>query len=195
MPNVIVEKNMARYSKEERLARARTRAKQTVYALINASNGRLVGKLRLYKAFYKAHLEYFEATGLDLTGYPMVHMPNGPGIDNAQELIDELMDEGLIREEIGTPDRPKERVYTCVGQMDEDADDERAEAIRSAVAWANALDEEALKDGSHNRSWNETLPGEAQNIFLDAVPEDRLDGLRNDLEKTAKTLKDLAARR
>ena len=89
--------------------------KRVIVALVSASKGKLVGKLRLYKAFYRAHLEYFSATGLDLTGYPMVHMQDGaPGIDNAQELIDELREDGHLVEKVGTPRRPNERVYHFV---------------------------------------------------------------------------------
>lgn len=162
---------MARLSREERGARARERAKLTMLRLVAASNGRLVGKLRLYKAFYCAHLLYFRETGLELTGYSIVHMTNGPGIDNADDLIEELEQEGTLLETVGNGDREKECVYTTVGGGQLEEDPEKAEAIRMAVEWANALDEEELKAASHNRSWKESGNGREQNIFVDVLPD------------------------
>lgn len=171
---------MARLSKEERARRARERAKLAIVGLVAASEGRLVGKLRLYKAFYKAHLIYFESTGLDLTGYSMVHMPNGPGIDNAQELIDELMESGALLEAVGNGDRAFERVYTLGPNVPTEADAEKSEAIRQAADWANALTERELKDGSHNRSWRESFNGEEQNIFVDTLSDERVGEIRRE---------------
>jgi hypothetical protein len=171
---------MARLSKEERALRARERAKRTIIGLVATSDGRLVGKLRLYKAFYRAHLLYFEDTGLDLTGYSMVHMPNGPGIDNAKDLIQELKETGTLTETVGNGVRTKECVYTTPEGIPLEEDEERLDAMRRAVAWANALTEEELKDGSHNRSWRESVNGEEQNIFVDVLSDARVAEIRNE---------------
>jgi hypothetical protein len=139
-----------------------------------------VGKLRLYKAFYRAHLLYFEDTGLDLTGHSMVHMPNGSGIGQAQDLIQELMESGALVETIGNGTRTKEHVYTTPEGLHLEEDEERLDAMRRAVAWANALTEEELKDGSHNRSWRESVNGEEQNIFVDVLSDARVAQIRNE---------------
>ena len=59
-------------------------AKQVICAIVEAAGGKLEGQVRLYKAFYYAHLYCWEnaAEGV-LTDYPIVRMPNGPGIDRA----------------------------------------------------------------------------------------------------------------
>jgi hypothetical protein len=184
---------MARISREERVARARERAKRTILGLVSASNGRLVGKLRLYKAFYRAHLLYFEKTGLELTGYSIVHMDNGPGIDNAGDLIDELMDEGTLQEIIGNGDRKKEHVYVTIGCIRVEDDEDKAEAMLKAVQWANSLDEEELKVASHNRSWHESVSGKEQNIFVDVLTDDRVNQIRTEADDRLARIKNLVA--
>lgn len=113
----------------------------------------------------------------------MVHMPNGPGIDNAQELIDELMEAGVLREVVGNGDRTRERVYTIEGVVPIEEDVDKLDAIRRAVAWANGLTEKELKDGSHNRSWRESESGEEQNIFIDVLGDERVDEIRREAKE------------
>src|SRR5580700_9796459 len=70
----------------ERGLTERDRAKLVICAIIDAMGGAVNGKLRLYKAFYYSHIVYFQSgPGIVLTGYPIVKMPLGPGIDNAAE--------------------------------------------------------------------------------------------------------------
>lgn len=174
---------MKRRSLAERTQLARERAKRTILGLLDASGGRLEGKLRLYKAFYRAHLNYFEATGLELTGYPIVHMPNGPGIDNAQELIDELSEAGLLKETIGNGTKLNERVYEVIGDSCREEDPDKVAAIAAAVKWAKTLSEKQLKDGSHNRSWREGISGKEQNIYVDELPPERVEQIRREAGK------------
>ena len=194
-PRLLVDKfltynmKMKRISREERLAKSRERAKQTIQELVAASGGSLTGKLRLYKAFYKAHLNYFESTGLELTGYPIVHMTNGPGIDNAQELIDEMVASGLLIEQIGTPGRAAERVYivdTHIGQLDP----EKLTAITEAAKWASELDERQLKEESHQFSWHDSSNGDRMNIFSDTIQADRVIEIRNETQHRLNELSD-----
>lgn len=171
--------------------RARERAKRTMLGLVAASDGKLVGKLRLYKAFYRAHILYFEETGLELTGYPIVHMTNGPGIDNADDLIDEMEEEGTLYEAVGNGGREKECVYTTVGVRRLEEDAEKADAIRKAVEWANALDEDELKAASHNRSWRESGSGREQNIFVDLLSDERVLQIRKESDARLERIEDL----
>jgi hypothetical protein len=182
---------MARLSRVERAQKARERAKRTILGLVAASDGRLVGKLRLNKAFYRAHLLYFEETGLELTGYPIVHLEQGPGIDNADDLIDELEQEGRLLESIGNGPRKRERVYELVGTPVSDEDVDKTNAIKRAVVWANALTEEELKLGSHNRSWEESGMGKQQNIFVDVLSSERVLSIRAEADERLAKIEDL----
>ena len=52
------------------------------WELIRQSAGdRIEGKTRLFKAFYFAHLFYARSAVDYLTDWPIVRMPQGPGID------------------------------------------------------------------------------------------------------------------
>jgi hypothetical protein len=57
------------------------RAKRVLVDLIRAAGGEWRRKTRLYKAYYLAHLFYAEAETGDLTNWPVVKMPYGPGIE------------------------------------------------------------------------------------------------------------------
>jgi hypothetical protein len=183
---------MARISSAERTARARERAKRTILELVRASDGKIVSKLRLHKAFYQAHLLYFEETGLELTGYPIVHMPNGPGIEDADPHIRELEAAGVLEESEGNGDFDNERVYTVVGEAAPELDAEKAAAIRAAVEWANALSITALKRESHKQSWHESGMGREQNIFVDAMTKERVSQIRGEAEERLFRVEDLA---
>jgi hypothetical protein len=50
----------------------------------------------LYKAFYVAHLWLMTREGAELTAWPIVKMPNGPGPDRGSDLLQELNDAGAI---------------------------------------------------------------------------------------------------
>ena len=72
------------------------KAKQIIKEIIRQAGGRLDGKTRLYKAFYLAHLFYFERSPGLLSDWPIVKMPNGPGIDDGDILIDSMVAAGEI---------------------------------------------------------------------------------------------------
>lgn len=55
------------------------------------------GEPKLFKAFYFAHLYYAKANVDYLTDWPIVRMPNGPGIDKFQPLLNELIHEGILK--------------------------------------------------------------------------------------------------
>ncbi|MDX2065920.1 MAG: DUF4065 domain-containing protein [Fimbriimonadaceae bacterium] len=171
---------MPRYTPEQRALRARDRAKRTILALVNANGGELVGKLRLYKAFYRAHLDYFRATGLELTGYPIVRMPNGPGIDNATDLIDEMRASGDLTEEIGTRGLEFERAYRARRDNLAELDADQLQAVHSAVQWANSLSSAELSEASHQASWHETVNGQEQPILIDALSAEELVARRSE---------------
>ena len=76
----------------------RNKAKAVIAEIIRQSPGdRLEGKVRLFKAFYFAHVYFSRSTAKSsLTGWPIVKMPMGPGIDHSEELLEELVEEGVI---------------------------------------------------------------------------------------------------
>ena len=53
-----------------------------------------------YKVFWRAHLRHMLQHGRALTDWPIVRMPNGPGIEKGPELLAQLAEEGAIVQEI-----------------------------------------------------------------------------------------------
>src|SRR5437588_6601913 len=75
----------------------RTNARDVVLGLIRkAPKGIWKGKTKLFKAFYFAHLYYARSYPGILTDWPIARMPEGPGIHNASELFEALVQEGYL---------------------------------------------------------------------------------------------------
>src|SRR5436309_2913255 len=71
------------------------RAKRVILELLRQAGGEM-GKTKLFKAFWLAHLYYSKKAPGYLTDWPIVRMPKGPGIDRADQLILELIHSGQI---------------------------------------------------------------------------------------------------
>src|SRR5262245_32884077 len=96
----------------------RERAKEIIVEIIRRAGGRFRKKTNLFKAYYHAHLHFSKNNPGYLSSWPIVKMPQGPGIHDADLLIAELVDEGVIVErEVQMGDHPG-RVFDLI---DEDA--------------------------------------------------------------------------
>lgn len=169
----------------------REKAKQIIRAIVEESGGALFGKLRLFKAFYAAHLFHWQRREGALSDYPIVHLPLGPAIDDAKWLLDDLVKDGIIH--VGTrPNGPFiEQVFTlCGGETAELTAPER-ESIKEAVEWIGGKTATELSDITHenSRSWNETVNGQVMNIYLDLLNETEYEELKARQEQ-AKELTD-----
>ena len=132
--------------------------------------------VRLFKAFYFAHLYYATAESRYLTEWPIVRMPNGPGIDRFRELLDELVHAGVIDIEkikVGPYDATK---YHATGTPLEGVTLTEAElvAIRKAVEFVNDKTGAQLSDITHefSRSWNTSRDGDELNIYADLLADE-----------------------
>src|SRR5437667_5852958 len=73
----------------------RERAKRLILEILRQSEGGL-GKTQLFKAFWLAHLYYSKNARGYLTDWPIVRMPNGPGIDQGDSLLLQLIHSGDV---------------------------------------------------------------------------------------------------
>src|SRR5712691_3651317 len=71
-------------------------AQDLILEILRSAEGELTGKTRLHKAFYFAHLYYAGKKPGLLTSHPIARMPNGPGIHEGDELISEMVRNGLV---------------------------------------------------------------------------------------------------
>jgi len=157
-------------------------AKRILCAIIQEEGGKLDGKVRLYKAFYWAHLSYFQKFSGVLSEYPMARMPQGPGIDHGEDLIFELQAEGLISvEETPIAGRNPEMSFRLTAGFKVNATDEEMEAIRDGVAKIRGKTGTQVSAETHecSRVWNRKRDGQILNIYEDLLTEDEYECAKN----------------
>src|SRR6266478_7873322 len=74
----------------------RVSADRVIVEIIRKAEGELTGKMRLFKAFYFAHLIYSETHPGTLTDWQIAHMPEGPGIHRCDDLLNPLVKKGYL---------------------------------------------------------------------------------------------------
>lgn len=167
-------------------------AKRIIVAIIAAASGEFVGQTRLYKAFYRAHVEYWRAQSRPMTRHRVVWMPHGPGIDQGESLIEELVEEGLIsRSTVCEPwsDKPSER-YALLQERPIQVAPEELEAIHRAFEWLAKLTATQASKKSHidSRAWNlandANLRGHPLSYELDALSDEEYARLDKAYEST-----------
>lgn len=174
----------------------RERAKQVLREIIRLSGGTVAGKTRLFKVFYLAHLYYAREEPDYLSDWPVVRMPNGPGIHDAESLVEELVREGSIQVcqvQVG----PYVQVeYRSLREEPPSCLPRGAEAaIQEAVEFVRGRSAAELSELTHefSRSWQDAQDGDELNIYLDLLTDDeyararrRLDELASDLQEAWK---------
>jgi hypothetical protein len=141
--------------------------KRILAAIVQVAGGTLANKTNLFKAYYWAHLFYWqESNGLLTRRHRIVRMPNGPGVAGHDKLLRELVAEGFleIQEKQGY-------TFRTLSPVEVGADEERA--IRQALAKVQGKTAIEVSDESHafSRSWNSSGNGEGMNIYLDLLSD------------------------
>ncbi len=168
---------MSSHATQQFEGRNRLRAQQVILEMANQSpDNKIEGKARLFKIFYLAHLYYaYDEVGF-LSEWPIVKMPEGPGIDRLNHLLHDLLTQKMLET---TPIRigPYPAMcYRATGKAWPGAPLEReaVEAIRQAVKFARNKTGAQLSDLTHeySYSWNEAESGMELNIYLDLLSEE-----------------------
>lgn len=155
-------------------------AKRIIAAIIAAAGGDFTGRTRLYKAFYRAHVEFWKAKSRLMTRHRVVWMPHGPGIDQGESLIDEMANEGTIsKTTICYPnnDMSSER-YVLLQETPIQVSDDELSAIHSALGWLATMTASQASHKSHvdSRAWNladgARLRGHPLSYELDALTDE-----------------------
>ena len=148
-------------------------AKQVICEIIQANGNQFPGKTRLFKAFYFAHLYYWRDGEGVLTTYPIVRLPQGPGIDKGEDLLAELMREGKIRISHQFNGPYTEHSYELMRPVEVDVDSPRHRALLQAVAFVESRTATDLSELTHenSRSWQEASNGDALNIYIDLLDD------------------------
>jgi len=159
---------------------ARDEAKETILDLIAAAGGVLHGKVRLHKAFYAAHLYYWKDGEGVLTTHPIVRLPHGPFIDDAERLLGELVSDGEITVDFAPAGPFQESVYRLESKRPVERHTARGRAIYQAVDFVLSRSASELSDLTHEHSisWQTTENGREQDIYLDVLPAEELAEMR-----------------
>lgn len=150
------------------------RAKQILLEIIRVAGGRLRNKTNLFKAFYFSHLYYAKESPGYLSDWPIVRMPNGPGIDAAPALLAELVGEGLL-EIVNVPMGPfQAQEFRLKTEELPDLPLDAFEAIRRGTKLVLGKRARRLSEFTHefSRSWNQAADGEELDIYIDLLSED-----------------------
>lgn len=158
---------------------ARTTAKGLIIEILRLAGEEGLGKTKLFKAFYFAHVYYAKKRPEGLTDWPIARMPEGPGIHDHYNLF-----HGLSREGVLTTSQVSVGPYTelrCRLGPDAGPDMELAgpalEAVREAFEFCK--DESAAKlseiTHEHSRAWKGARDGDILDVALDAIPDDEFE--------------------
>jgi uncharacterized phage-associated protein len=163
-----------------------TRAKQVIAEIVRCAGGELTGKLKLFKAFYFAHLFYAENAPDYLTNWPIVKMPNGPGIDSGDVLLTELVRARVLKRDAATVG-PYHATKYRTGEASVPGEGLSAtaiESIRKAVELVQTMSATELSEATHeySRSWNEAKEGQRLNIYIDHIPDEEFERRQVDLD-------------
>jgi len=156
--------------------RERERAREIIAEIIRQAGGELVNKTNLYKAFYHAHLEYADKNLDYLSTWPIVRMPKGPGIHEADRLLGELVSAGvLVIDELQKGDVTAFRFRLCEQRLhDSPLKAREIAAIRYGVREVAGKTAGRASEDSHeaSRAWREGTDGEELNIYLDRISDE-----------------------
>lgn len=154
----------------------KNRAKQIIVEIIRLHEGELPTKTCLFKAFYFAHLYYAKSASGYLSDWPIVRMPNGPGIDGADRLLQEMVDENVLDLRIARVGPYDALRYSLKkNAVPEALSIEEIDSIKSAVDFVRGKSATELSDITHeySRSWQLAEDGDELNIYIDLEPEEQ----------------------
>jgi hypothetical protein len=153
-----------------------TDAKTVVLEILRQAEGEWIGKTKLHKAFYFAHLYYGKDRPGMLTDWPIARMPQGPGIHNSRDLFADLIRNDFLTEELIHEGPYPEYRYrlTEKGKQAAAPHVDAVHAIEQAVMFCKDRTASELSQLTHDRSrsWNAGKDGDILNIDIDLIPED-----------------------
>lgn len=167
------------------------RAKKIIVEIVRQAGGQFQNKTNLFKAFWKAHLAYAANNPGYLSTWPIVRMPNGPGIEDFDSLLAELLADGWLTID-ETQVGPYRAMVFKLGQScpPQSLATEVIEAIREGVQAVDGKSAAAVSDESHQQSrvWREATDGEELDIYLDLMDDAQRDRREANLTALASSL-------
>lgn len=161
----------------------RNRAKAIIVEIIRQNGGVLTNKTNLFKAFWKSHVASAAAGRRPLSVYPIARMPQGPGIDDFDRLLGELLTETAIATETVMVGSFQAFEFTLLDEnaySDQLSSDDKL-SISEGVQYAAGKTATEVSERSHvdSRSWQTTSSGREIDPDLDSMTDDEFRKLSN----------------
>lgn len=165
----------------------KNRAIRIIAEIVRQAGGELTGTTRLYKAFYFAHLYYAESAPGYLSDWPIVKMPNGPGIDSGTQLIAEMKDAGLLATDHVQVGPFQSMRFRLTGK-EPSGDALPGDAVQAIQQAVQLVQDKAAGESSEltrefSRSWHLAKDGAELDIYIDLIPDDEYASRDRSLEK------------
>ncbi len=153
--------------------RQREAAKRILCAMIQAEGGKFQGQTRLYKAFYWAHLYFWQNFEGVLSAYPIARMPQGPGIDDGEDLLFEMQRQGLIRITRAADGEFPERTFKLAADFEVNLTPEEAAAVKHGLKKVKGKTAKQVSKETHanSRSWKRLANGKIMDIYEDLLTD------------------------
>lgn len=159
------------------MASNKERAKRIIVEILRQAGPAGLGTTKVYKAFWLAHLYYAQAARGYLSDWPVIRMPQGPGIARGDRLLKQLLDAGHLAMTPVQKGPAVENCYalTAVGDAagQEALSPEANQAIQKAVEDVKSFGTaSAISTWSHteSRSWQQAKNGDELDIYCDLIP-------------------------
>ena len=171
---------------------AKTNAQQVILQLLQNAAGSWDGKTKLFQAFYFAHLYYARQEPGLLTDWPILRLPQGPGISNSAALLGGLVKNGYILVE-----RIEEGPYpeSCYRLTDKFATEPALSgdvqaAVKAAADFVLPRTASELSQLIHerSRSWRTAQDGDILDIYIDLIPDEEYEVERQKMAELDKQL-------
>lgn len=176
---------------------AKERAKLIIAEIIRQAGGELHNKTNLYKAFYHAHLIYAQSQPGYLSTWPIVKMPNGPGIHNGDRLLGELIAEGILSVEEIPVWQYSAFKFELVdpSAIEGKLEPEAVAAIEEAMKTVLGRSAAEVSEESHaqSRTWRDAKLGQELVIYADTVPEAEYQERKRAVEVLVETMRGIRA--
>jgi len=167
------------------------RAKKIIVELVRQAGGQFQNKTNLFKAFWKAHLAYAANSPGYLSTWPIVRMPNGPGIADFDYLLSEMLADGWLTIDETEVGNYRAIVFSLGPAAPPPSLPEAAiEAIQTGVKAVDGKSATAVSDESHRQSrvWREAKDGEELDIYLDLMSDAERDQREANLAALAQAI-------
>jgi len=174
-------------------------AKTIILEIIQQAGGRLENTTNLFKAFWRAHVNFSESHLAYLSRWPIVRMPQGPGIHHFDVLLGEMMVDGLISTSTVQKGPYSAICFELCGPFDGASaglSPSQIEAIKHGVACVVGKTAKQVSAESHkdSRMWNALEDGNEIDVCLDLVSDSEhlrrktgLSAISSEIDRVLKT--------